>query len=258
MKNTTRKLLLCLYQSDSSGARRVQIPGEAIDIICPGLSRSGRKSLLRLLVRRGWVLQLPQTDGGVLLSLTGIGKTALEAKIPALRPNSQVNGRTWTAILFCQSSKRDPQFRNLRRIIVTAGGTALSRGMYLFPGKVPNTVSGLVSALYQKNVSMFTIGQWLFGKDPDNLVNSIELKQAIDTFSSVSKEASELLSILESENSLNSKRKRQLSSLVDRLQQAVESELFLSPSYLPEEIDLQKPIIIVQTILRQLFSTEKL
>lgn len=253
MKKTTQKLLLCLYQNQQSDQKRVQISHRALDLIHYQLTKSGRKSLLYLLIKKGWVLAIPEQNDCLNLSLTNMGRTALEAKIPALKAIGDQRNK-WTAILFCKSIKQDPQFRNLRRVMVKEGAIALTRGMYMFPSIVPTEVDSLVKSLYQKSISMFTIGQWLFGKNPDDLVNLMQIKQVVDTYSSISKEATELLGIIDTENGLNNKRKQQVSLLIDRLHLAFDSDLTATTSYLPDIAILTKPLQLIQQLLVQLYN----
>lgn len=246
MKNNTRKLLLFLYPKLKD---RYALPLSSLDIICPDLTNTGRLSLVRLLERRGWVLLLNQPDKQQTISLTSLGRAALEREIPLLLPKNSNELQRWTGVLFCQSSKRDPEFRNLRRLIINNGGLALSRGMYLFAGSLPVKLQSVVSSLYEQQISIFTIDEWIFGKDPALLFDKSGLARIVDLYSSVSKEADELLSSLESKKGLNNKRKQQIESLLQRLYENTLEDNALVHRFYPDVLPMRQVLEKVQKLL---------
>lgn len=247
MKKTTRKLLLCLSSSTRDNS---QIPSDAMAMICPELSYSGQISLIRLLQERGWILSLQHPDKRSTLSLTTLGRAALEREFPVLSTAKHDESKVWTAILFCQSSKQDPQFRNLRRTVLEAGAVSVSRGMYLFAGSLPPRVEEVVVKLYKQQVSVFVISQWLFGKDPGNLFSDSGLTQVISAYSGVSKELDELLNIYDSEKSLNNKRMKQISTLIDRTLAALLEDSPLVRRFFPDSITIHSLVPKIQHLLQ--------
>ena len=252
MKNNTRKLLLYLYPNTKE---RLAIPIESLELASPELTTSGRASLLRLLEKRGWVLSLNQPNKSALLSLTSLGKAALEREIPVLFRKNSKDTEIWTAILFCVSSKSDPQFRNLRRLILANGGVALSRGMYIFSGDIPMKLQSTVSSLYSQQVSIFTISEWIFGKDPSLLFDKSGLARVIDIYSSISKEVDELLSILYSEKGLNNKRKLQISTVLERMYRNVLEDSPMVHRFYPDTVPMVTILQKIQRLIITLFST---
>lgn len=246
MKNNTRKLLLFLYPKLKE---RYALPLSSLELICPDLTNSGRLSLVKLLEKRGWVLLLNQPDKQKTISLTSLGRAALEREIPLLLPKNSDELKRWTGVLFCQSSKRDPEFRNLRRLIINNGGLALSRGMYLFAGGLPVKLQNVVSSLYEQQISIFTIDEWIFGKDPALLFDKSGLARIVDLYSSVSKEADELLSISDNNKSLNNKRKKQIESLIQRLYDNSLEDCALVQRFYPDMFPIGVVLEKVQKLL---------
>ena len=251
MKKNTRKLLLYLYPKSKE---RFVLPVTVLETICHDTTISGRLSLLRVLEKRGWLLLLEQPDNQTAMSLTSLGRAALEREFSVLLKENNKDSELWTAILFCQSSKRDPQFRNLRRIIISSGGIAVSRGMYIYAGGIPAKIQGTITSIYDQQVSIFTIDQWIFGKDPSLLFDKSGLARIIDLYSSISKEADQLLDILLSEKRLNNKQKDQLASASERLYSTVLEDSTLVHRFYPDAVPLHSVLQKIQQLLLSVFS----
>lgn len=252
MKNNTRKLLLFLYPNTKE---RLALPVESLELICSELTASGRQSLLRLLEKRGWILSLLQPNGSLLISLTSLGKAALEREFPVLFTKISKDSEIWTAILFCVSSKSDPQFRNLRRMILSNGGLALTRGMYVFSGSLPIRLQTTISSLYGQQVSIFTISEWIFGKDPSLLFDKSGLARVVEIYSSISKEVDELLSILYSEKGLNNKRKQQISTVLERAYRNVLEDSAMVHRFYPDAVPMVTILQKIQSLILTMFQT---
>lgn len=252
MKKNTRKLLLFLYSPNGTGE---YLKVSSLPFLFPNLTQHGRVSLTQLLTTRGWLVKDTDSQGEQRIQLSILGKAIVESEFPFLSIGEARDAQaTWKIVIFLDSIERDPEFRNLRRTLLQRGWIQIARGVYGFRGEIQMELKNTLQKIYGQSISVFTIGKWLFGKDPAVLSGRNHSNSIIQQYSGISKELMELLNIFEVEKRLNNKRKAQLTGLTDRLYEFLALDSLIGVSEKIEKKQIVNDIHSIRYILRSLSS----
>jgi DNA-binding transcriptional regulator PaaX len=214
MKANSLKLLLWLY-SDNLQEPFVSDYNQ-LGVVLPELTAAGLRSLTRNLVTQ----QLVRTETVLqrtTIRITAYGVAELHQQFPALRQVVSPWQGNWSCLVFLKAPKTDQGFRYLRTVLLGEHALQLHRGVYLFPGSVPERVERMCRELYVGAVTVFTIGQWLFGDERSTVVDSFSLSDVVESYSGISKDINQLLSVKNTQKGSYQTLKNQISSVFDRL-----------------------------------------
>ena len=231
MKVNSKKILLWLYQSEGTTPRRLR--AEDLRQISPELLPSGFRSLLNLLKSKSLIAQ-ERIGSADLFSLTSYGRAALEAYFPALTAQRDSWRGEWQLIVFIEAPGSDKQFRYLRQYLLTHGCGQLSRGNYLFPGKLPLEIEQTLNRLYVSKVMVMRVRDWSFGDERLVVSRVFNLADQKSVYSGISNEVDRLLRRVAGQKSIGDKDKMAIRLVFDRLVHLLGNDWGLLSFYYPE------------------------
>lgn len=248
MKENAKKTLFFLYVKPTKPYFFASI--ELLKAIVSDLSPSGHRSLITLLVKRGWV------SGETLLGetkyrITTAGINALKTALPVFN-NSYLHWQgTWAAMVFKEAPPGDKQFRYLRTLLVKYQSVPLARGVYLYPDVFPSQIMTEVENRYSKAVSVFQIGTWISDDERQIAIQHYGLSDLLQTYSGISSEVKRLINRKNPDKDLNHQEKQQLSSLFDRLYEMIGEDTGLLTYYFPQVESGLSVLAQIQDFCRQ-------
>ena len=98
---------------------------------------------------------------GVLLIRGG----AIDISIPAFSPQRREWQGDWQGIFFLQAPKQDKNFRFLRRLLIGAFAVPISRGIFFYPGNLPEKITFELNSSYVGAVTVVQFKKWSFGDE---------------------------------------------------------------------------------------------
>ncbi|HCR81046.1 MAG: hypothetical protein UX28_C0003G0170 [Candidatus Pacebacteria bacterium GW2011_GWA1_46_10] len=230
MKENAQRLLSWLYPSDKT-ARWVKTAEFAM--IAPDLTSGGLQSILSFLQARKRI-RLEKIQNESLASITTHGMRALEAQIPVFSPSRREWKGEWYGIFFLRAPKQDKNFRFLRRTLLGTHALPAARGMFLYPGELPDRVTFELHNTYEGGVMVVKLKDWLFGDEKEIIGSNFGLADLAETYSGISKEIDSLLTGDSSLNSLTNQAKLRFFSVFDRLFSALKLDYGLQHFYFPQ------------------------
>lgn len=227
MKATTEAVLLALYATQQHGG--TGLSKYVFSFLLPQLTDGGLGALLHYLEKKSWIRseRIAQTQ----YFLTSHGQAAVEARFSAL--NSSSDARDWSVLLFKQAPKQDPQFRYLRKQLLTLNAASLSRGCYIYPGTFPLDLQREWQELYASSIVIFTVQKWSFGDEFQIIIALFNLITISETYSSISNEMTRLISQNRYDKKLNHQQKKRFKSLFSNFHEIIAQDLGLA-HYLPK------------------------
>lgn len=214
MKENSQKILLLTY-----GLPKVDVLAlkEAMGIVLPSVSVSGKNSLV-LYLRKQQYLYLDSFSNTV--SLTQQGKRLIEGLFPAFNDKEA----KLSLLCFLEPPKHDPQFRTLRRMLLSKHSRQLARGLYLTLTDLPDELKITLERLYRSNVVVITIDDWVFG-DQNSILASVFDKVALTrTYSGISRETDQLISVFSSKKALTQQNKEKLLSVFSHFFNVIQTD----------------------------------
>lgn len=231
MKENTKLILVWLY-SERVGERWVSYD-EAKRVLSK-LSDSGLKSLLFLLNKKQLV-SLEKINDETHMSITSHGKRALESQFPAFSPRFVQWQGDWSVMMFLTPPKGDKNYRFLRQKLLSFHFIGITRGVFVYPGDVPEEVIKLCDQLYRDSVVVLKNKEWVFGDDLKTIGMKSGLLDTKDAYSSISREISGLIEKNNSQKGLMKASEHEILSIYDRLYRTLEADCGLVGWYFPQE-----------------------
>lgn len=213
MKENAQRILSWLYPPGKA-ARWVRTT--ELLFIAPELTPGGLQSTLAFLQQKKRLL-LEKVEGEQLASVTTHGMRALEDQIPVFSPARREWQGEWRGIFFLAAPKQDKNFRFLRRILLSNHALPMSRGMFLYPGELPDRVSFELRHSYEGSVLVTKLRDWSFGDEQQIIGSKFGLTDLAETYSSISKEIDGLLALDLPLNELTDQAKLRFFSVFSRL-----------------------------------------
>lgn len=230
MKINSKKVLLWLYTPSNQSRRRV--PYSNIKWLLEDLTAAGRQSLIRLMEERQWIFT-DELNGESHLSISSYGRNLLEAEIPALvKVNDKWQGE-WSMLLFLESPAADQSFRYLRTQLVKGNWLSLKRGVYLYPGDLPQSIKDLLAEVYISHVAVIKLGRWQFGDEQMIIGQKMNMQDLISVYSGIGREITKLLEHFAKNKELSDRQKVNFSSIFSRLLHSLLNDLGLITYYFP-------------------------
>jgi DNA-binding transcriptional regulator PaaX len=245
MKQTTKKILLWLYETAEVEDRQVAV--DDLRLILPEITNSGFRSLLNLLKKQQLISQEEKEDKNQL-RLTSYGRGSLEAEFPVFSPVMNDWSGQWSLVLFSNAPKSDKQFRYLRKFLVDRQCGQLARGVYVYPGVLPSDVKTLLLKLYIGSVTVVSIDQWLFGDEQSIISGIYSLSDLKNSYSGISTEIHQLLKQKSTKKSIEDRDKQAVCLVFDRLVNSLHSDLGLLPHYYPDSKSGDQLLSQLQTL----------
>lgn len=247
MKQNAKLILCSLWREDMVPS--FSIERSTLDLLIPGLSYSGKRSLYAWLVSQNLLTPI-QVGSTVQYTITGMGMSRLTDEFPALNPRWRDWKGDWRMIAFCNPPKGDPQFRYLRKQCVEHKALTISRGIYAFAGQVPAAVLALINRMYRSNVSVISINRWEMGLDPSVFVTKNGLHNLGNLYSGISKEAEQLLASFGNKKRLTDAQKPIIREIYNRALSLLEIDPGYTRYYYPTEFSAPDVILKLQRLLR--------
>lgn len=234
MKKSSLKLMIALWPPAALQAQNQAylVPDKQLRQLVPQLTDSGFRSLLFHLAKQG-VLFLEKAEAGNLVRLTYQGTELLKAKFPALQTESQATGQEWSVLVFTEAPKSDHQFRFLRQRLLGLHAVSLNRGVYLYPGKFPESFIQECHVSYAQSLLLFSTADWLFGDLRAVILQKFQLTDLVSIYSGVSSELSQLISSFSQSKKTNHQSKKALCLLFDRWWDGIQQDSGLLAAFYP-------------------------
>ncbi|HEX9817379.1 MAG TPA: hypothetical protein VGA89_00565 [Patescibacteria group bacterium] len=231
MKENAQRILSWLYPSDKA-VRWVR--SEEFGVVAPDLTDGGLQSVLLFLQKRKRVV-IERLEGQQLVSITTHGMRALEEQIPAFVPQRRTWQGDWQGIFFLRSPRSDQHFRFLRRLLTNGFALPVSRGVFLYPGKLPEKIIFELNSGYEGAVLVAEFKNWSFGDEKELISEILALSDMINTYSGISKEIDKLLTLDQSLIEFTDQAKLRFSSVFDRLFTTLKNDYGIQQAYFPQE-----------------------
>jgi hypothetical protein len=231
MKTNTLRLLCWLYEQEGT-TRWVDV--RELHWIVPEMTPGGLHSVLLYLQERKRIV-LERTEGQLWARITAHGMKMLEARLPAVSAISQPWGGVWQAVIFVKPPAADRGFRALRRALIAARAVPLTRGVFLYPGELPESITVKLYRGYEGAVTVVQLQEWTFGSGQTAIASIVGIGDLTSAYSSISKEIDRLLIFSTPLIGLNHQQKLMFSSVFSRLYSALQSDLGLQNIYFPQE-----------------------
>lgn len=229
MKENSTRILTWLYPKDGNSR---WVNTEELRFFVPEVTSAGLQSLLFFLHKKKKIL-VEKIGGTQAISITSHGMKALEEEIPAFSLERREWKGDWWAIVFLEAPSQDKNFRFLRRVLLAEHGLPLTRGVFLFPGYLPEKVSYELRQSYEGLVMVAPLKNWYFGDDKEIIGSILRISDLANAYSSISKELS---SLLEKENTIKGfmyQPKNSISSVFDRLFSSLKNDFGVLHEYYP-------------------------
>jgi len=229
MKENSSRILTWLYPKDNISR---WVNTDELSLFVPKMTKAGLQSSLFFLQKKKRIL-LEKIGSVQTVSITTHGMKALEQEIPAFSLQRRQWSGEWWAVVFLQAPVHDKNFRFLRRILLAEHTLPLTRGVFLFPGKISEKVSYELRQSYEGAVMVAPFKKWTFGDDKEIIGSILQMNDLANTYSSISKEIS---SLLEKEIDIKSavhQSKNNISSVFDRLFSTLVNDFGVLHEYYP-------------------------
>lgn len=230
MKQNTKKLLVWLHPTRDTVR---WVDQSQVSWLLPKLTPAGLRSLLFLLEKKQFILVEKLSDR-TLVSSTSHGQKALGEHIPAFSDERDNWDRSWTIIAFTQAPVGDKNFRYLRQVLLGVQSIPLARGLFLYPGKVPDKIMELVTQLYRSSVVIMESKNWKFGDEHEIIGRKTNMTDVVNIYSGISNELDALTRESELNNGREDQQKEHLFSIFNRLYDALSVDSGLTKHYFPQ------------------------
>jgi len=236
-------MLIWLYPVD---IKTRWVSYDELKFVLPDLSESGRQSLISYLVSKGEILT-EKIGGELKVSLTAFSKKSLEEEFPAFSLDTDNWDSNWSLVCFLKSPKTDKNFRYLRNKLLFYKCIALSRGVFLFPGELPVSLTEMLNKLYKTSVTVLKAQKFVFGDELMIIGQKIGIFDNVELYSSISKELRQLLMKKTTNKGLTGQQKKHFFSLFSRLMDVFDFDYGLVKYYFPQEPHGREILFKMQT-----------
>ena len=246
MKPSTLKALLLMYPATSK--QTVWLDYETLQALLPEVSYPGLRSLISGFKKKKFLL-VEQVKQKASFTLSQQGISFLEAQYRPLFYRRRPWQGEVSFILFLRAPKVDRQFRYFRILLLSQGALCLQRGVYIFPGMVPELVMSECREKYQGAVMVLESGQIQVGDLRALLLRQFSVTDVIAAYSGISKQLKQVLSSGQPLSRLTHQRKEEFFSLYNRYFEILQEDQGLIHYYFPQEINAPKLLLEFQNAL---------
>lgn len=230
MKRNTKQILAWLYPEEGS-VRWVK--KSELAWVMKDLTKGGLTSLLHYLQNQKKIV-MESFSNEIQVSISSHGMRALETSIPVFSPQRREWRGDWTQVVFIQAPSNDAGFRFLRKLLLKYHGLVLARGIFLFPGNLPEEISTELRSSYEGAVSVMRLRDWAFGDERSIMGQNFTMSDLSALYSSISKDINQLLIKNSSKKGFSDQSKLLFSSVFDRLFHSFENDPGLLQYYFPQ------------------------
>lgn len=230
MKQNSQKILAWLYPVTDGSFSMAQ---DDLQLLLPEMTPGGRRSLLHYL-RGKHLLRSERLENKTYISLTSHGKALSAAEFRPFGNELSDWSGVWAVVIFLSPPKSDEGFRYLRQTLLENHFVSLSRGVYLYPGSIPQGVESLLQELYVGAVSVLEAQKWLFGDEREFINEKYALNDLAEVYSGISREINQLLNTESQQKGLIEKESKQIYSVFERLFAVLGNDPGLMKYYYPQ------------------------
>jgi DNA-binding transcriptional regulator PaaX len=231
IKENTKKTLVWCYPTSQDWR---WVNQTRIKLVVPQLTPAGVRSLLYGLERKQLILTRRQA-GEIQYGLTTMGKTLIEAEIPALAASDSTQIDQSSVLIFLESPASDRNFRYLRQFLLNQHWVSISRGVFLYPNRPSEVVLTTVQRLYAQSVVILRVSNWLWGDERLLIGQQSALNLADELYSGISREVKRLIEDLLDQKELDDQAKIKINSVFDRLYSALSQDFTLVSPVQPNQ-----------------------
>jgi hypothetical protein len=216
MKINSRKLLLFLYDRDN----HIWVNYSQLDYIWQNLSETGKRSLLSLLIKKGYLIN-ETIEGRSSFTLSLNGKRWCEETYPGL---SLEKSDQWFACILANPPQSDPYFRVLKLKIAKHNFIQINPTVFLFNGQLPFALLKEIELKYINSVLVFALQTLLVGDNYLLLNENLGISDLKRTYSGISSEIKKLISKKNSFSILNHQSNIAIFSVFERIFETLEKD----------------------------------
>jgi len=246
MKKNTQKILLSLYSKEGELKNRVKT--NDLQMIVPELSDGGFRSLIHVLKKQN-VITTQRLLGYTYVSISHHGTLLLESEFPALSSKWEDWDGKWSCLVFMDSPSFDKQFRYLRKLLLSEGALAISRGVYISPGGFSQVVIKECQTSYISNVLVFSVGDWKIAAESSFIIEKYGLLDVAETYSGVSNDVTRLIKSDDGEIRLTDSQKISLNLVYDRLVEVLLEDPGFCTFYFKEVENIKNIVLRLNSLI---------
>lgn len=246
MKETSLKLLTLLYTRGNFS--EVFTNYEQLSLLLPELTRSGVRSLVSLLKKRG-LITTERLDNQTMVFITNAGTKTVEDQIPAFFFTDGQVVSEWSCLVFLKAPKRDPEFRYLRSLLLDHHAVGLTRGVYLYPGSFPAKIKEECHELYTLSVIIMQAKTLVQGDLRTIFSQHQPLADIAQSYSGISSEINSLLKPKKDYSDLNDQQKKHIFSVFNRFFKIVSDDSGFTKLFFPQVNGAYELLLEIQTAL---------
>lgn len=248
MKKNSKKLLLLLWSSPELGPRL--IIKERLQPLFPDLTMAGWNSLILQLLRRG-ALVSEKSKLGEYLRITDLGRRMVSDVFPALSSTWRGWKGEWGAVIFLTPPKTDSNFRLLRAYLVKQGLRAVTRGWYVYPWPLPDTILQRCRSEYGPAVGVTKLSDWTVSDFRAIITSVYGVFDLFSLYSGISKEIDYLLMPKHNRKGLNYQSKNQIGNIFDRFLQTLAADPGFFAALFPQDLSGEKILLKLHLLVDQ-------
>ena len=246
MKKNTQKLLLALYSKTGELKNRVAL--QNLQSVVEDLTDGGYRSLIHVLKKQG-LITTQRFLGNTTVSITHHGSVLLESEFPALSSKWDEWDGKWDCLVFIDSPSFDKQFRYLRKILLSEGALAVSRGVYISPGGFSEVVLQECHQSYNQHLIIFSVGEWKVAAEASFIIEKYGLLDLAETYSGISRDVDRLLKSTYNKKRLIDKDKKDIYLVYDRMVSILLEDPGFCTFYFREVEKVKSILLRLNTIL---------
>jgi len=152
-------------------------------------------------------------------------------------------------LVFMDSPSFDKQFRYLRKLLLSEGALAISRGVYISPGGFSQVVIKECQTSYISNVLVFSVGDWKIAAESSFIIEKYGLLDVAETYSGVSNDVTRLIKSDDGEIRLTDSQKISLNLVYDRLVEVLLEDPGFCTFYFKEVENIKNIVLRLNSLI---------
>ncbi len=245
IKKSTKITLLLLYANQETPT---YYSLDRVNAVLTALGITSQRSLWHLLEKNNYVVQDAfSQEKSVAITATGLEQ--LKQAFPILSEQLTNWDKEWYAAVFLTAPASDANFRYLRTYLLAQYAASLSRGVYIFPSSMKQTIEFEIERSYHRSVTLTSFKPTDAALFEQQILALYSIKDIFYQYSGVSKSVGELLAKSGGKKVAINRQKKLVSSIVESLCSVGERDIGLVPDYFPQVPEYKQLLHSLQTAL---------